>query len=240
MIGNLNSEISNPKSAVTYRQAMAFAVEGDVRFLSHADTLRLFARAMARAGLPVHHSAGFNPHPQISIPLPRSVGMASVAERVVIGLDEPVPPEEARARLQAQMPEGIRITRAWELAPSDSCQPVRVAYSVELPAENSSPAAQDGVLAGQIGALLERGEFTLERKSPKHRTGKRIDIRPYIDRLELRRPPASDANPCDSPLELHMWLRVTPQGTVRPVEVCKALGIPTDAIQHRVRRMEVE
>ena len=36
-----------------YRVAIRFAIEGDLRFISHHDTVRLFERAIARAGLPV-------------------------------------------------------------------------------------------------------------------------------------------------------------------------------------------
>src|SRR5262245_17122022 len=122
------------------RQAMDFTVEGDVRFLAHSDMLRLFARAAARAGLPVHHSAGFNPHPQISLPLPRSVGTASTAERLIIGLDEPLTPEDTQARLSAQMPAGIQITRAWEIERDKACLPVRVAYSLGVGTRDGSQA----------------------------------------------------------------------------------------------------
>jgi hypothetical protein len=237
---------------------MDFTVEGDVRFLAHSDMLRLFARATARAGLPVHYSSGFNPHPQISLPLPRSVGMASVAERLVIGLDEPIAPQEACARLASEMPEGIRITRAWAMGPCDACLPLRAEYRVGLaPVAAGMPkdsaglsgelSTQDGraalgyaalpdvsEISERIGNLLRRSECRLQRLSPKHRGGKWVDILPHIERLE------ACAGSENWVVELRMTLRITPAGSAKPAEVCQALELNLDAFRHFIRRVEVE
>ncbi|HEY3241773.1 MAG TPA: TIGR03936 family radical SAM-associated protein [Phycisphaerae bacterium] len=213
------------------RQAMDFTVDGDVRFLAHSDMLRLFARATSRAGLPVHHSLGFNPHPQISLPLPRSVAMASTAERVIIGLDEPIAPQEALARLAAEMPAGIRITRAWELRPTDTCLPVRAAYRIGL----ATDAAPDvAVLSERVSALLQSAACRVQRRSPKHPGGKSLDIRPYVERLEVV------AGNEKWPIELDMLLRITPAGSAKPAEICQALEINLSAVRHFIRRVEVE
>ncbi|TFH61435.1 MAG: DUF2344 domain-containing protein, partial [Candidatus Zixiibacteriota bacterium] len=39
--------------AQTHRLALWFSVRGDLRFLSHRDTIRLWQRAFVRAGIPV-------------------------------------------------------------------------------------------------------------------------------------------------------------------------------------------
>ena len=65
------------------RCALEYTIGGDLRFISHRDTLRLFQRAVARAALPVRFTEGFNPHPRMMIPLPRPVGVASQAETLV-------------------------------------------------------------------------------------------------------------------------------------------------------------
>ena len=61
--------------------------------------MRLFRRAVVRAGLPVSYSQGFNPHARISAPLPRPVGMASQAELVMVWMTEPVELDAALERL---------------------------------------------------------------------------------------------------------------------------------------------
>ncbi|MBN1844663.1 MAG: DUF2344 domain-containing protein, partial [Sedimentisphaerales bacterium] len=45
--------------------ALWFDVEGDLRFLSHRDTLRCWQRALTRATVPLRYSQGFNPHPRL-------------------------------------------------------------------------------------------------------------------------------------------------------------------------------
>ena len=54
-----------------------FGIKGNLRFLSHAETIRLFERACVRAGIKLVYSQGFNPHPKLSLPLPRTVGVES-------------------------------------------------------------------------------------------------------------------------------------------------------------------
>ena len=69
-----------------HRLAIRYAIKGDLRFLSHQDTLRLFQRAFNRAGIPIRFSEGFNPRPRISIAMPRPVGVESCDELLVIEL----------------------------------------------------------------------------------------------------------------------------------------------------------
>ena len=48
-----------------------------MRFLSHAETIRVFQRACVRAGVQIAYSQGFNPHQKMSLVPPRSVGVES-------------------------------------------------------------------------------------------------------------------------------------------------------------------
>ena len=52
-----------------------FKLSGSLRFLSHAEMLKVFQRACVRAGIKIQYSQGFNPRPKLSLPLPRSVGV---------------------------------------------------------------------------------------------------------------------------------------------------------------------
>ena len=80
-----------PDTSVRETWAFAFSVTGDLRFISHRDTIRVFQRALARASLPVRYSEGFNPHPRLSLPLPRPVGVASEAEIIIVEFDQAMP-----------------------------------------------------------------------------------------------------------------------------------------------------
>src|SRR5690606_16197351 len=114
------------KQELRYKVAIRFRVEGDLRFISHHDMMRLFERALARARLPVKHSEGFNPRPRMSLPLPRPVGVATLADRLVVELREPVETTDALARLRRQMPVGLTLAEAFEVRPGCKLRPEHV------------------------------------------------------------------------------------------------------------------
>ena len=93
---------------------LRFEKTGRAVYISHLDLMHTLQRAFSRADLELKYSEGFNPHPQISIALPLSVGVASVCEILDFRLLTPVDPSLLPARLSAVMPEGIRVTDCYE------------------------------------------------------------------------------------------------------------------------------
>ena len=59
---------------------LRFRKTGRAVYISHLDLMRTMQRAFSRAEYELEYSKGFNPHPQISISLPLSVGVASLCE----------------------------------------------------------------------------------------------------------------------------------------------------------------
>ena len=57
---------------------MAFKKTGMIKFISHLDTIRLFNRAIQRAGVPILWSEGFNPHQKLSIAQPLSLSLIHI------------------------------------------------------------------------------------------------------------------------------------------------------------------
>lgn len=80
-----------------------------MRFISHLDLMRLFMRALRRAGFPLKITEGFNPHPKFSIKRALKLGVESDNEEASLLLSEEVAPENFKERLQQQLPEGIKI-----------------------------------------------------------------------------------------------------------------------------------
>ena len=80
-----------------------------MRFISHLDLMRLFQRALRRAGLPIAMTEGFSPHPKISFKSALKLGVESDNEEALFHINGWMKPEEFRERLQGQLPEGIRI-----------------------------------------------------------------------------------------------------------------------------------
>ena len=93
---------------------LRFEKTGRAVYISHLDLMHTMQRAFSRAGYELKYSEGFNPHPQISISLPLSVGVASHCEIMDFRLKADANLKELPARLTAVMPEGIRVTDCYE------------------------------------------------------------------------------------------------------------------------------
>lgn len=94
---------------------LRFKKAGRAVYISHLDLMHTMQRGFSRAGLSLKYSEGFNPHPQIAIALPLSVGMASECEIMDFRLVEDTDLSTLPQRLTAAMPEGIEILEAYEL-----------------------------------------------------------------------------------------------------------------------------
>lgn len=93
---------------------MLFSKTGRAIYISHLDLMRTIPRAFMRADCRLKYSEGFNPRPQISIAMPLPVCCASLCEIMDFKMLEPIEPGELKARLEAQMPEGIDVLDIYE------------------------------------------------------------------------------------------------------------------------------
>jgi len=204
-----------------YKVAIRFAIEGDLRFISHHDTMRLFEQALMRAQLPVKFSEGFNPRPKLSLPLPRAVGVASEDDLLIVRLSEEIEPRHVLNRLAEQVPESVRLLDCWPIEPVASIQPRQVIYAVDLPAERLSEVAQI------VAYLLAAQTWIIHRETRTRKPGKTLDLREYL---------------IDASIEaqtLHWTVRVSNEGTIRPDEMLEAVGLQSSQWRHRVRRTRV-
>lgn len=78
-----------------------FSKGGNIKFISHLDLMRTLQRIIRRANLPIAYSHGFNPHMDLSLAQPLSVGMYSKGEYMNVVFTEPVKEEEIIERLNA-------------------------------------------------------------------------------------------------------------------------------------------
>ena len=93
---------------------LLFSKTGRAVYISHLDLMRTLTRAFLRGECRLKYSEGFNPHPQISIALPLSVGAASLCEIMDFRLSGEADLAELPARLSAVLPEGIEVMEAYE------------------------------------------------------------------------------------------------------------------------------
>lgn len=198
-----------------------FQVTGVLKFLSHLDLLKLFNRALLRAGLPVAYSEGFNPHPKISFGPPRGVGIEGLSEWGDLQLKAELAPEEVMARLNAALPKGIRVTTARLLPPAPH-PALMAAIRLSVYEAEFEPDADLAVLSGRVQAFLRADKWEIERRHPKKGV-KTIDLRRGVSALRLT----------DNKLRLE--IPFTEAGAVKPLEVMQAI-VPGN-MTYRLRRV---
>lgn len=199
---------------------------GDLRFLSHRDMVRHLSRAAARAGWPVRYAGRFNPHPRISLPVPRPVGVASTAEWAVVELDAAADADGLFASLAPQCPAGLRVDRVEPVPPGRRLVPARCRYRLAV-----ADAATRRRVAGRITALRSAATFPIRRAprptKPAAATVERtIDLRPLVGEIAL----GADG--------LELDLAAAPGAAARPADVLHALDLPPAAYLHRLRRTQ--
>jgi radical SAM-linked protein len=213
--------LSEQKRSGSWRYAVQFAIGGDVRFLSHHDTMRMFERAATRAGLPLRYSEGFNPNPKLMLPLPRPVGVAGLEEWMLLQLQEPLESAAVRGSLAGYVPEGVRLADCWCVAGSASWQAQEALY--EVPLESDLTA----LLPEHIARVMAAASGVLTRRMGPGKPAKSVDARRFVRGLDL----------CDQRLAMRVGFESG--ATARPSEVLELLGLPAQPYASRVTRVHI-
>ena len=180
------------------RIKVIFSKRGPLKFISHRDLMRLFERAFSRADLPVKYSKGFNPHPLISLPLPLGLGFEGLNEIMEVKFADFVEPGEIKEKLQAQLPEGLRIKRVEVMQAGRKSEVAAAEYVITF--ENRL----NGVRAN---VLKKASEESIERP------GKAFALAEFLYDFQV----AGNI--------ISFKLRVGKSGTPRISEILPALGI---------------
>lgn len=207
------------------RIRVRFSRGEELKFISHLDIMRLWQRALQRAGISLAYTEGFSPHPRISLAAPLAVGVTSQSELMDIFCNQWVSPHSFNAAVSQQLPPGVAILQVHMVAPTLPSLQSQVSYAeyeVELETDKDQPevkAALDHLLA------LEQLSWHHERD-----TGTRsYDLRALISDLQLISWHRGHST-------ISMRLRCDSSGSGRPEQVAAALGFshPTS-----IRRTEL-
>ncbi|NLU09998.1 MAG: DUF2344 domain-containing protein [Tepidanaerobacter acetatoxydans] len=183
---------------------MKFKKGRPVMFISHLDMIRTFERSFRRADLPLAFTQGFNPRPRISFTPALSVGITSSSEYMDVEFEETISPDDAVARLNAVLPEGIQIIKAGTADEKIPLSTVNCAtYIVKTALEMENPSE----LEKGINNLLNRKEIIIE-KSTKSGV-KSVNIAPFIYNMKLLSNTNGTADIC-------MEVSIGQQGSVSP------------------------
>lgn len=177
--------------------------------------LRLFARAVRRAGLPIAHSQGYNPRPKIWLLLPRPLGVSCLDELLLLGLPQDYSPQELADRLAQNLPAGITLRNCFKLEQSRSPLPVSAVYTLELSQQDAAKTTS------KIPALLDSTTLSVSRFSKRKAQFQEVNIRPYLGCLRLDQ------------TELAFTINYTPAGSAKPAEVLALLDL--DNLSNRAK-----
>ena len=145
---------------------------GRAKYISHLDLNRCMLRTFRRSRLPIWYTEGFNPHPYYSFALALSLGFESSCEILDFNLNEDIPFDEIRDRLNAVMPEGMRIVKVAEQKQKITAI-TEAEYSFSLVSDDIDGIYED------IGRMLALPEILIEKKTKKGL--KMVDIKPDIN-----------------------------------------------------------
>lgn len=129
-----------------------FTKHGSAAYIPHLGLAQVLERALMRGGIPFRLSPGFSPHPVMELSQALSLGLESDEEIALIQLHREIPPEDFVRRMDAVLPDGIRITRAMAVPaliggrkrPSLGSLHAGAVYALEVPPEVAARVA-DGL-----------------------------------------------------------------------------------------------
>lgn len=154
-----------------------FSKKGNIRYVGHLDTMRLFQRAIKVAALPVSYSQGYSPHSLVYFALPLAVGVSSEGEYMEIIMDKHISPAEIKARLQKVLVAGIELLEVYEVEEKSASLMSMVQgadYLLKLCCINH-PEITDQTLNQKV---LESDELVVLKKGKKGIAP--VDIKPLV------------------------------------------------------------
>ena len=206
------------------RLRVRFSRGQEIKFISHLDIMRLWQRALNRAGISLAYSEGYTPHPRISLAAPLALGITSEAELMDAFCTKWVSPHWFTTVVSQQLPPGIQILQVYPTAlllPSLQAQVRQAEYRVEVETEKGQ---QD--VEAVLTSLLAVKHLPWQHQRD---TGPRsYDLRALIDDLWLIEWRSGYCT-------IGMRLRCSSSGSGRPEQVTTALGfIGHPVSMHRI------
>ena len=206
------------------RVRATFEKSGRAKYISHLDLNRCMLRTFRRSRLPIWYTEGFNPHPYYSFALALSLGFESSCEILDFNLNEEVPFDEVRDRLNAVMPEGMRIVKVAE-------QKQKITYIAKAEYGFSLVSDDSQGLFNAVSQLLEQPEICIEKKTKKGI--KTVDIKPDMEIISCEK--------TDNSVDMRMYLPAGTQTNYNPTLFIEALRRTTDIEfePQKIRRLAI-
>ena len=203
------------------RLRLTFSKSGPLKYSSHLDLMRVWERALRRAGVPLAYSGGYHPRPKLQLARALPLGHSAENEILDIWLEEPTGSkgaeeqgsrgaEEIAERLAPILPAGLMVKEVRPVDPKGPAMQTQVvATRYRVAVEWDEPAE---VVRAHVEEVLAAEEL------PHERRGKRYNLRSLIEALWLE-------EVSDGQVVLGMQLSARPGATGRPEAVVDVLGM---------------
>jgi len=160
-----------------HRIRLRFRKEGDLRFISHRDLVRVFERAFRRAGFELSMSEGFHPKARMSFPLALSLGIEGLDEVMEVEFRESLAAEEIGSRLRPLLPDGLVVEDIETMKIGASKRRVeRVVYEIPVPKDRWQEVTE------AIGRVMSQSAWQVASRG----RDRSIDVMPQLAALELK------------------------------------------------------
>ncbi|WP_315791610.1 TIGR03936 family radical SAM-associated protein [Fischerella sp. JS2] len=205
-----------PNTTRVQRLRVWFGKQGDMALISHLDIMRLFDRAMRRAGLPIAFTGGYHPSPRISVASALPLGATSSGEIVDFELTQRLDVDTFRQRLVDVLSSDIPIYDVVELdlkAPAATQGLEAAEYVLKIAVPESSTASQ---WQEWLNTITQKSELWYEQTTKSGKT-QLVNLRDRLFEMELLEITNVDAQ---SAVSLRYLGSCRPDGTLlRPEQV---------------------
>jgi len=190
--------MSRPRVRIRFRK------QGDLRWISHRDLVRVFERLMRRAGLRLGMSEGFHPKARMMFPSALALGVEGLDEIMEFELAEPLEAGEIAGRLAEQAPAGLHLNEVRLMEPHErKARLRRVTYRMPV------PSALHGLLETRLRQLEEQPSLWIQDQGDQPCNPSASGL----DQLDFQQ----------GTLQFRLWCNR--QGGVSPRWVLQALGL---------------
>lgn len=203
------------------RVRVKYSKSGDLRFIGHIDTQKLFERALRRTDLPLRFTQGFNKRIRINLASALPLGFVSSAELLDFWLNQYVDPYLISGQLNNALPKDIRVLEVQLVEnslPSLQASLVSSEYLIDFPTEFNWDSFKI-----KFNALLAQESILIERRK------KTIDLKPMI--LDY-----SYKHEGQDKQQFFVRLSSSPTANARPDHLLQLLDVdPADCLITRIK-----
>ena len=202
-----------------------FQMHGNLRFLSHAESLRVFQRGCTRAGIKLAYNKGFNPRPKLSLPLPRSVGLEVDEDLLALKVctdETSFDCEQLRTRLSQQLMQGFKLGTVSIANTTKSFNGGTATYTLTKKSDSV-----DDNLKNRIENLLTSSQINIERTVNSKGATRKIDVRRFLNSISIE----TD--------KISVKCKFGNSGSIRVDEILELLELDVNKLSAPVRRTRV-